>query len=150
MSSAGSLHFLGHSGYWQSYFLMASALRSQVCAGCLQKPALRLVVHFIRPARAPLVQLSKRQPVYHGVIMGGAPCYLCHIPLAGRNKPKFYSLSSLFQGVSTKRQEPRTHGSDIRKLLQHTSSVHHHIPATVPAFHRSGRGGSSVKGRSQS
>lgn len=86
------------------------------------------VVHFIMPARAPLVQLSKREPVYHKVIMGGASCYFCHIPLAGGNKPKFFSLSSLFQGVSTKRREPRTHGnSDIHKLLQHTSSGHHHI-----------------------
>lgn len=80
------------------------------------------------PARAPLVQLSKREPVYHKVIMGGASCYFCHIPLAGGNKPKFCSLSSLFQGVSTKRREPRTRGnSDIHKLLQHTSSGHHHI-----------------------
>lgn len=60
--------------------------------------------------------------------MGGASCSFCHIPLAGGNKPKFCSRSSLFQGVSTKRQEPRTRGnSDIHKLLQHTSSGHHHM-----------------------
>lgn len=141
MSSSGSLHFLVIQviGRVISLWLRDFGARCllDACRSHLQ------VVHFIMPARAPLDQLSNREPVYHEVIIRGASCYFCHIPLAGGNRPKFCSPSSLSQGLSAKRREPRTRGdSDSHKLLQHASSGHHHIQL-------SGGGGSSVKARSQ-